>query len=110
MDELTYENLIKLMRFRPSLKRTALWFKASEDTMERRINKFEKMTFAQFKAKHSLSSKYRLIEKALELAMTGNSTLMIFCLKNYCGWEDQPATERNSISTIQVLYSNGESR
>ena len=53
---------------------------------------------------------YRLIEKALDLAMNGNSTLMIFCLKNYCGWEDQPATERNNISTFQVLYSNGEAR
>lgn len=105
---LTHENLINLMRFRPSLKATSDYFNTSEDTIERRIKKFEKLTFAEFKEKHSLKVKHKLIDKALEMAMAGNATMMIFCLKNYCKWTDKVEEEiKNEPRVIKLAYNCG---
>ncbi len=108
MTELNQENLVKLMQFRPTLKETSNYFGVSEDTIERRIKKFEKLTFAEFKEKHSLKVKHKLIDKALEMAMAGNSTMMIFCLKNYCKWTDKAEEEINNEPRVMKLaYSCG---
>lgn len=89
MNELNLQNLIKLMQFRPSLKETASWFGVSEDTIDRKIKKFDKCSFREFKQKHSCHIKIKLQEKAIEMAMSGNSTMMIFALKNICDWVDK---------------------
>jgi hypothetical protein len=103
--ELNLENLIKLMQFRPTLKEAANYFNASEDTIERRIKKFEKLTFSEFKEKYSLKVKHKLINKALEMAMSGNSTMMIFCLKNLCGWDDRAEQKNQEPVVITLAYS-----
>ena len=109
MDELTHENLIKLMRFRPSLKETANWFGVSEDTIERRIKKFEKLTFSEFKDKYNTHTKHKLIDKAIEMALAGNATMMIFTLKNYCGWSDHKQVELDDEPKVFKLAYNPKS-
>lgn len=104
--ELTHENLINLMRFRPTLKEASEYFNTSEDTVERRIHKWEKTTFSIFKEKHSRSIKYKLIDKAIDMAMSGNSTMMIFALKNICGWGDRAEVTKDSEpKVINFKYS-----
>ncbi len=108
MIELSHDNLMKLMQFRPTLKDTSNYFGLSEDTIERRIKKFEKLTFTEFKEKHSIQVKHKLIDKALEMAMAGNPTMMIFCLKNYCKWTDKVEEEiNNEPRLIKLAYSCG---
>ncbi len=108
MNDLNLENLIKLMQFRPTLTDTAAWFNVSEDTVERKIKKLEKITFRQFKAKYSSNIKYKLMDKAIDMAMTGNTTMMIFTLKNMCSWSDKINTEQNSDTQNQfyIKYSD----
>ena len=89
MNDLNLSNLIKLMQFRPTLKETANWFSVSEDTIERKIKKFAKCTFREFKLIHSGQIKIKLQEKAIEMAMSGNTSMMIFALKNLCDWVDK---------------------
>ena len=106
MNDLTHENLIKLMQIRPSIKEAADWFNTSQDTIDRRIKKFEKLTFAEFKEKHSTNTRHKLIDRAMEQALNGNATMMIFCLKNYCGWADNATTEINSEPKVtRLAYS-----
>lgn len=105
MSELNHQNLIKLMRFRPTLKETANWFNVSEDTIERRVKKFEKLTFAEFKTKYNLDIKHKLMDKAIDMALAGNATMMIFALKNYCGWTDQKQPEVSEPQVFKLAYS-----
>lgn len=103
--ELNQENVIKLMRFRPSLKEVANLFNTSEDTIERRIREWEDSTYKEFKIRHSFGIKQKLMDRALEMALSGNSTMMIFCLKNICSWSDSPKIEPNEpLNIIPLAY------
>lgn len=81
------------MQFRPSLKQTAKFFGTSEDTISRAIKISENLSFIDFKNQYSANTKLRLMEKALEMAFGGNTTMMIFCLKNLCDWGDKPSSD-----------------
>ena len=93
-----------LMRFRPSLADTAAWFSVSEDTIERRCQEFESLTFAEFRTKYLGRSKLTLIQKALSMAMDGDRTMLKFCLKNLAGWSEEPAQSAEDQKPLQSIY------
>ena len=101
--ELNKENLVELMRFRPQLKDLSTLFGVSEDTLSRRIKEWEACSFTEFKERHSFSIKQSLINKAIEQALSGNTTMLIFCLKNYCNWMDKPSEVVSEQKTIITL-------
>ena len=57
-------------------------------TIERRIKADKGMLFTEYIDKHKEGLKLKLVQKAVEMAFSGNSTIMIFCLKNLCAWHD----------------------
>jgi hypothetical protein len=104
MIDLDLKTLVKLMRFRPTLKETSFIFGVSEDTIERRIREWVNCTYSEFKERHSSNIKQKLMNKAFEMALAGNATMMIFCLKNYCGWADKPLeSQANSTHEIHLV-------
>ena len=79
---------------------TALQFKATKitcaqlmgvsiETVLRRIKEEHGCTFVEYRQRFVNELKLRLQQKAIQQAMSGNSALMIFCLKNICKWDDQ---------------------
>jgi len=107
--ELTQENLKDVMRFRPNLKDLAPLFGVSEDTIIRRIKDWSACSFSDFKEQHSFEIKKKLMDKAIEQALSGNTTMLIFCLKNYCGWQDKPAEATNDRNmTITLNYDRNK--
>lgn len=84
------KNLKSLMKFRPTLAECAGFFDCSEDTISRFIEKQEGLTFFSFREKHFGSTRMKLRQKALQMAMSGDRTMMIFLLKNFCGMKDNP--------------------
>lgn len=109
---LDQETLQKFMRYRPSLKETANFFNVSEDTVERRIRDWENCSFKDFKSRYSRDVKNKLIDKALEMAAQGHPTMLIFCLKNCCGWSDKVELEStdDKPTVIRVAYSENDIR
>ena len=104
--DLNHQALKSLMRFRPSLKDAAIFFSVSEDTVERRVKDWEGCTYKEFKERHSLGIKHRLMDRAFEIAMSGNTAMMIFLLKNLCGFSDTPKnTFIDSPSVIKLAYT-----
>lgn len=49
--------------------------------------------------------KYRLIDRAVDMAMSGNTTMMIFCLKNYCGWVEKAESPEDDVKPFTLAYS-----
>jgi hypothetical protein len=88
--EIQLEQLKALMRLNPTLKDTAAFFECSEDTIERLIKaEFEGINFAEFREQNMVHTRMALIRNALKMAEKGNPAMMIFCLKNLCGWKDR---------------------
>ena len=62
--------------------------------IQRALKDKYQLTFVQYKAQRMEGIKTQLIHKALERAIQGNSnTMLIFCLKNICGWSDKAEKE-----------------
>ena len=92
-----------LMRLKPTQKDTAAFFECSEDTIERIIKKNYNATFAEFRYQNMVHTRFSLIRKAISKAEAGDNIMLIFCLKNLCGWADK--TENQVFGSIQ--YSVG---
>lgn len=83
------DKLDALMRLKPSLDDTAAFFKCSDKTIERYIKAHYDLTFVEFRLQRMVHTRHSLIRKALEKALGGDNTMLIFCLKNLCGWSDK---------------------
>jgi hypothetical protein len=76
------EELERLARLHVTYKEMAEWFGCNESLLQ-----YE--PYFTIIAKARSETKQRLKQKALQRALVENSdTLLIFCLKNYCGWGD----------------------
>lgn len=82
--------LTALMRLKPSLADTAAFFSCSEDTIERYLRRTHKVGFADFREQNMVHTRFSLVRKALEKAQAGDNVMLIFALKNLCGWQDKP--------------------
>lgn len=90
-----------LMRLKPTLEDTAAHFEVSTRTIERFIKKNFKLTFVEFRNQNMVHTRHGLIRKAIEKALSGDNTMLIFCLKNLCGWRDKQPEEITQIHVEQ---------
>jgi hypothetical protein len=102
------EKLAVLCRLRPSLKDVCYYFDCSEDAIERYIRKHHNMTFAEYRHKQMTHTRVMLVTKAIGMAEKGNTAMLIFCLKNLCGWSDRPEAcpeddEIKKMSTKELI-------
>lgn len=97
--EIDMEKLEAFMRLMPTLEDTAAYFKCSADTIERRIREHSDLTFREFREQHMVHTRMKLIRTALQEADSGNSTMLIFCLKNLCAWSDKrPGEDDHTVN------------
>ena len=93
MKPFDWQKLDTILQLAASKVMCSEFLNVSEDTIERRIKKKYGLTFNQYKERKLTNTKIKLIQKALTEATSGNSTMLIFCLKNLCGWADKTEVE-----------------
>lgn len=100
IDKGQFENLCSLQCTKAEI---AGWFGCSEDTIERwckrTYNETFAATFAQKRAKGQISVRRALYQAATK----GNTTAMIFWLKNHAGMADQIHLETKDITDDTVV-------
>ena len=87
--ELNYDKLDALLQFKVTLRFCADYLEVSEDTIMRRIKEDHGMTFTEYHTLKMERTAVKLQQKAIELALKGNSTMLIFSLKNLAKWSDK---------------------
>ena len=95
-----------LCRLNPTLKDSAAFFKCSEDTIERRCKEWGYDGFADARNKNMVHTRLMLVRSAVKKAENGDNTMLIFCLKNLCGWADKQ--EIDDSREIKVSISKDE--
>ena len=87
--DIDWDKLDGLLRFKATLTDCSELMGISHDTIERHIRKKFDMNFTDYRDKKMSHTRLSLIQKAQEQAKTGNTAMLIFCLKNLCGWSDK---------------------
>jgi hypothetical protein len=103
--EIDMEELATFMRLKPSLEDCAAFFKCSPDTIERRIKEHSDITFAEFREQNMVHTRFNLIRTAINKGLKGDNVMLIFCLKNLCGWKDKQPEEVD-----KTIINNGASQ
>lgn len=103
------ENQLKgLCRLKPTLKDCAAFFDCSEDTIERACRRLGASSFADFRDKNMVHTRFSIIRTAIKKAENGDNIMLIFCLKNICGWVDRVETNSNVEQNIKITTIEAE--
>ena len=68
----------------------------SYDTLERRVKEVYRISFADYIKKHSANGKMSLRRKQHEVAMNGNTTMLVWLGKQYLGQTDKQIVDNTS--------------
>lgn len=99
------EQLQALMRLKPSIQDVAVFFKVHEDTVIKHIRRHHDMKFSEFREKYMVETRFMLVRTALKQARAGNTAMLIFCLKNLCGWADKQELSAKEGKKFTLAYS-----
>lgn len=85
----SWEKLDGLLAYKSSLVVCADILECHENSIKNHIKKRYGLTFTEYAEKKLSRTKVKLVQKAIEQATSGNTTMLIFCLKNLCKWQDR---------------------
>lgn len=100
--KLTDEHINKmkaLMRLSPTLEDTAAFFECSVETIETFVKKHWGLKFPEFREQNAVETRLTLRRTAIQKASKGDNTMLIWCMKNLCGWKDRHDVTTNDAST-----------
>jgi hypothetical protein len=81
----------------------------SHSCLEQRIFQKYGQKFSEFQNARLVNIKAQLVKKAISMALSGDRTLLIFCLKNIVGWQDKiEETHRFEVPEIRLSYATKE--
>ena len=99
------EKLQAFMRLKPTIQDTAVFFNVHEDTVIKHIRNVHKLKFSEFRDKYMVETRMMLVRTALQQAKNGNTAMLIFCLKNLCGWADKQEFTAKEGKKFTLAYS-----
>jgi len=93
MTEERWGQLEAMLQFKPTLKLCADYLGVGTSTITDAIRIRKGLNFTEYREEKMAGVKLKLQQKAIQMAMSGNTTMMIFTLKNLCKWQDNPDAE-----------------
>lgn len=104
--EINDAQLRTFLQLNPSLEMTASFFECSPKTIEKYINTKYSISFSEFRDQNLVHTRKSLIHKALKEALKDkpNTIMLLFCLKNLCGWKDKVEHSGDDINPIRFAY------
>ena len=106
--ELNYDKLDALLQFKVTLLFCADYLGVSRDAIIRRLKEDHGMTFTEYATLKREHTATKLQQKAIEMALGGNATLMIFALKNLAKWSDK--IDETTTSKIEMVIQEADKR
>ena len=85
----SWDKLDGLLAYKSSLVVCSEMLGCHENTIKNHIKKRFDQTFSAYADRKLSRTKVKLVSKAIEQATSGNTTMLIFCLKNLCKWQDK---------------------
>ena len=85
----SWDKLDSMLLFKANLTMCSEILETPASTIQNHIRLRYDMTFTEYAEKKLTKMKIKLTQKALDMATHGNVVMMIFCLKNLCGWADR---------------------
>jgi AraC-like DNA-binding protein len=107
-DEAKWKELDALLQFKVSLAFVSDYLGVSRDTIIRRIREEYDLTFAEYHDLKMQRTATKLQQKAIEMALGGNNTMMIFCLKNLAKWSDK-IENKSIVEQVQINIDGTDS-
>lgn len=102
----SWEKLDGLLAYKSSLVVCADILECHENSIKNHIKKRYGLTFTEYAEKKLSRTKVKLVQKAIEQATSGNTTMLIFCLKNLCKWSDKQESAIDvANNAIKLAYS-----
>ena len=96
-----WETFDTILQFGPTRQMCADILGCSIDTIKRRVKEKHKMPFEEYMNKMFAPTRLKLQQKALSMALKGDRTMLIFSLKNKCGWKDNPELMEDEIEEME---------
>tara|TARA_R110000868_G_C10972548_1_gene770433 strand:- start:24047 stop:24418 length:372 start_codon:yes stop_codon:yes gene_type:complete len=93
-----------LMQFKVSKAFVADYMKVSKTTIDNKLKKEHDKTFTEYGSVKMERTGYKLQQKAIEMALGGNTTMMIFALKNLAKWSDNNEVAITELPEIVLSY------
>ena len=81
-----------------------------DDAIRRAVKREFKLSFADYRNKKMAKTRLTLIQKALTMAKQGDRTLLIFSLKNLCGWSDKQEISYEEGSKPSLVIDFGKNK
>jgi hypothetical protein len=106
--ELNEHQLRAFCRLKPTKADCAAFFRCSEDKIEVFIKKISGKTFTVFRDENMVETRYMLVRTALQQAKSGNTAMLIFCLKNICKWTDKSELSTDPKKPFIIRTSKGD--
>ena len=87
--QVDWRTLDALLQFKVTLEHCADYLGITTDAIQRRCKEEKGMTFSEYHQLKLQRTATKLQQKAIEMALAGNTTMMIFALKNLANWSDK---------------------
>lgn len=106
--DINWEKLEAYLQCGASAVSAAAMLGVHEKTLRRRVGQRYGMSFSEYKDKVGAGVQIMLVSKALKMAQAGNTAVMIFMLKNKCGYSDKNESKVDTTVTFNLNYKLDE--